>query len=117
MAGLAAITLLWPGTFLDRSWTLNPGAHQQLAPLSSVAGPLFLLLSLILLSSAVGWYRRRRWGWILAVVIIAIQVVSDIFNFLRGDRLRGALGVTIAGALLVYLFSRGIRATFSRSDG
>jgi hypothetical protein len=33
MAGLAATTLLWRGTALDRVWNLNPTAYKQLAPL------------------------------------------------------------------------------------
>jgi hypothetical protein len=32
MASLAAITLLWRGTSLDRIWSLNPTAYRQLAP-------------------------------------------------------------------------------------
>ena len=33
MASLAATTLLWRGTPLDRLWDLNPTAYNQLAPL------------------------------------------------------------------------------------
>jgi len=32
MASLAATTLLWRGTALDRLWTLNPTAYKQLGP-------------------------------------------------------------------------------------
>src|SRR5689334_15065863 len=42
MAGLAAITLLLPGTALDRAWILNPTAHKSLSSLGSKAGILFL---------------------------------------------------------------------------
>jgi hypothetical protein len=34
MASLAATTLLWRGTVLDRVWALNPMAYKQLAPRS-----------------------------------------------------------------------------------
>jgi hypothetical protein len=47
------------------------------------------------------------------VVIIAIQVLGDIVNLVRGDLLRGATGVIIAGALLIYVLSPRIRAAFS----
>lgn len=115
MAGLAAVTLLWRGTVLDRAWALNPRAYQQLAPVSRVAGPLFLLLCALLISAAIGWFQRRRWGWRLTVAIIAIQVSGDVFNLLRSDWLRGTVGVAIAGALLLYLFTPGIRTTFPQS--
>ena len=105
MAGLAGTTLLWRGTVLDRAWTLNPTAYQQLSPLGSKIGILFLLLSSALLVSGIGWFRRRLWGWRLAVAIIATQVLGDIINLVRGDWLRGGIGVVIAGALLLYLLT------------
>ena len=84
MAGLAATTLLWRGTVLDRAWTLNPTAYRQLSPLGSKVGILFLILSAALAVSGVGWFRRRLWGWRLAVAIIATQVLGDIINLVRG---------------------------------
>ena len=51
------------------------------------------------------------------MVIIAIQVLGDIINLLRGDWLHGATGVSIAGALLVYILSPRIRAAFSVTTG
>jgi len=113
LAGLAATAFLRPGTMLDRAWTLNPTAYQQLSPFGSKVGILFLLLSAALLISGIGWFRRRRWGWRLAVAIIATQVLGDIINLVGGDWLRGATGVIIAGALLIYLLSPRIRAAFS----
>ncbi len=116
MASLAATTLLLPGTFLDRTWTLNPTAYKRLSPLGSKGGVLFLLLAVILVASGIGWFRRRHWGWTLAVVIIGIQVVGDIINLIRGDWLRGGTGVIIAGALLLYLLTPRVRAAFFQND-
>jgi|SRR5579862_1814507 len=113
MASLAATTLLWRGTILDHAWRLNPKAYRELAPMGGKVGIAFLLLSTALLASGVGWFHRRLWAWRLAVAIIAIQVVGDILNLARGDRLRGATGVIIASALLLYLLSSRIRAEFS----
>jgi len=47
------------------------------------------------------------------VAIIAIQLLGDTINLARGDLLRGATGIIIAGALLLYLCSSRIRAAFS----
>ena len=113
MASLAATTLLWPGTALDRVWDLNPIAYKQLAPRGGAVGVLFLLLGAALTTAGIGWFRRRPWGWRLAVVIIATQVVGDLVNCIRGDLLRGGTGVLIAGALLLFLLRPKIRDSFA----
>jgi hypothetical protein len=59
MASLAATTLLWRGTVLDRLWALNPTAYKQLAPLSGIVGILFLVLGVALTTAGIGWFRRR----------------------------------------------------------
>jgi hypothetical protein len=113
MASLAATTLLWRGTALDRVWALNPIAYKQLAPLGRMVGILFVLLGTALATAGIGWFRRRLWGWRLAVAIIATQVLGDVVNCVRGDWLRGGTSVIIAGALLVFLLQPKIRATFA----
>jgi hypothetical protein len=112
-ASLAATTLLWPGTALDRLWVLNPKAYKQLAPLGGMVGILFLLLGIALTGAGIGWFRRRLWGWKLAVGIIATQVLGDLVNCVRGDWVRGGIGVIIAGTLLLFLVSQQIRAAFA----
>jgi hypothetical protein len=113
MATLAAITLLWRGTILDRIWVLNPIAYKQLAPMGSKVGVFLLLLGALLATAGIGWFRRRLWGWRLGVVIIAIQVVGNVVTFVRGDWLRGGTGVIIAGAFLLFLLRPRVRATFA----
>jgi hypothetical protein len=112
-ASLAAFTLLWRGTVLDRIWALNPIAYKQLAPLGDMVGILFLLLGASLATAGIGWFRRRLWGWRFAVVIIATQVLGDVVNLVRGDLLRGGTGVVIAGALLLFLRRPQVRAMFA----
>jgi hypothetical protein len=112
MASLAAVTLLWQGTALDRLWVLNPIAYKQLVPLGGTVGILLLLLGASLTTAGIGWFQRRLWGWRLAVLIIATQTLGDVVNCARGDLLRGGTGVIIAGALLLFLL-RPTRAAFS----
>lgn len=115
MALFAAFLMLWPGTVLDNAWGLNPTAHRQLALVGRPAGILFLALSGALAAAGIGWFKRHRWGWLLAVIIMATQLVGDLGNMLWGDPLKGAVGMVIAGALLACLLSRRVRAQFSAS--
>jgi hypothetical protein len=112
MASLAGATLLWRGTAFDRMWTLNPRAYKELAPLGKVVRIPFLMLGVLLAVACMGWFKRRVWGWRLAVAIIAIQVMGDLVNAFRGDVVRGGIGFVIAGALLVYLLRPEVRAAF-----
>jgi hypothetical protein len=113
MASLAATTLLWRGTLLDRVWALNPTAHNHLAHLGRIVGILFLALTATLITTGIGWFRRRLWGWKLAIVIISTQFAGDVVNCVRGDWLRGGTGIIIAGALLLFLLQSRIRAAFA----
>lgn len=112
MSGLAGMTLVWRGTTLDRMWALNPTAYRELAPLGGTVGPLFLLLSATMAIASVGWFKRRFWGWGLAVGIISTQAAGDSINLVRGDFVRGGTGLAIAGALLLYLLRPKVRTTF-----
>jgi hypothetical protein len=117
IASLAGTTLVWQGTPLDRIWILNSRAHNDLAPFGRSIGILFFLLAATLAIASAGWFKRRRWGWRLAVAIIATQVFGDLVNIVRGDLVRGVIGFLIAGILLLYLFfSPRIRSAFARGE-
>lgn len=109
-------TLVWPGTTLDHLWTLNPRAYKELAPHTKAVGIPFLLLGVILAAAGMGWFKRRLWGWQLAVGIIAVQVLGDLVNAFMGDLVRGGVGFVIAGALLVYLLRPEVRAAFASGN-
>jgi len=109
MATYAAITLAIPGTILDRAWVLNPTAHAQLAPLGRVAALPFAVLAATLFAAGVGWFRRRYWGWILGVSLIAMNMTGDLVNIFRGELLKGMVGAGVAGLLLVYLTRPRVR--------
>ena len=112
MASFAGTTLIWQGTFLDHIWVLNMPAYRQLAPFGRTAGVLFLILSAALGVAGVGWFERQLWGWWLAVVIITTQVLGDLFSIFMGHFARGAAGVLIASALLLYLLRPVVRSAF-----
>jgi hypothetical protein len=112
MASLAGTTLLWRGTPLDRMWVLNVRAYNQLTPLGRAIGIPFLLLGVALFTAGVGWIKLRRWGWNLAVAIIAIQITGDLVSMVKGQALRGGAGIAFAGALLFFMTRRSVREAF-----
>ncbi len=112
MAAYAAVTLLKPGTVLDKLWVLNKTGHAQLATLGKGTGLGFVVLSALSCAASVGWFRRRCWGWVLGTTIIAINAAGDLVNLLIGEHLKGAVGVTIAGLLLIYMIRPEVRNYF-----
>jgi hypothetical protein len=112
MAAYAAVTLLKPGTFLDALWGLNRRGHEGLAGFGRLAALPFCILSPMLALAAAGWFRRRRWGWVLGVTIIAINAAGDLVNLALAEHLKGALGLAIAGLLLFYMTRNGVRNYF-----
>ena len=115
MASFAGTTLIWGGSALDKIWALNATAYKQLAPLGRNVGILFLLLSVALAIAGAGWFKRRLWGWRLAVGIILTQALGDLVNFLMGDFTRGGIGLILAGALLFYVLRPEIKTLFGQS--
>jgi len=116
LATLAGVTLAFPGTLLDPLWKLSPEAGEGLRQLGRGIAIPFLGLGVAMVAAGVGWVKRRQWGWSLAMLIVASQVAGDLVNAMRGQFWKGAIGVVIAGALLVYLLQQGVRSAFVRSD-
>jgi hypothetical protein len=115
MASLSGISLLWPGTTLDRMWKLNPSAYAEMAPVAKVAGCGFLFLGVTLGVACVGWFGRKLWAWRLVLAVFAIQLVGDFTNFFRGRVLGAVIGVSIAGLLLIFISRKSVRGAFGGS--
>jgi hypothetical protein len=114
MGALAGALLIWPGSFLDRLWALNPVARVQLVPLGAWIGIPFLLLGATLALTCVLWFQRRLWGWRLAVGIIAAQVLGGLVHVLYGEVLQGLTGLAVSSALLFYLFRPHVKSLFAQ---
>jgi hypothetical protein len=115
MATFAATTLLVPSTPLDRLWALNRNGHDQLFHTGRVGAMLFVVLGVLLCFAAIGWFRRRAWGWALGTAVITVNMFGDLGQIAFGERLKGILGVAIAGMLLIYLTRPSVRNYFQNS--
>jgi len=112
MAVYAATTLLVPETVLDLLWALNKRGHTGLILVGRGAVFMFAVLSVLLGLAAVGWFRRKYWGWVLGVTIIAINATGDLINSVMGDWRKAAIGLAIAGLLLIYMARARVRNYF-----
>ena len=76
----------------------------------------FLLLGVALAVAGLGWFKRSLWAWRLAVGIIGTQVLGNFVNVFFERLVESAIGISIAGALLFYLFRPGVRKTFENGS-
>jgi hypothetical protein len=112
MATYAAATLTIPGTILDRGWQLNSDAHLQLAAPGRWPAIPFAVLGVALLATGIGWFRRRRWAWMLGVALIAINLLGDLGQLLVGETSKGMVGAALAGLVLAFMSRRKMRDYF-----
>ena len=109
-SGVAAISLGFPGGFLEPIWRVNPRAREGLGDLGQIGVLLMALVCLLCAYSAFGLWRGLQSGRTLAITMLAINAVGDVSS---GDR-RTLIGLPIAAALILYLTTRRVRDFFGR---
>jgi len=111
---LAGVSLLFPSGTLNEIWRLNPHGHEGLLRIGGWAVVLLLAASASCASAAVGLFKRTRWGHIMAIVLIGINLLSDIVNTVSGIEPRAIVGIPIALLIILYLFKQRVRNYFAQ---
>jgi uncharacterized membrane protein (DUF2068 family) len=116
MATLTAIALLTPGRGLEPIWRLNPEAHVAFLSMGRWGVALMVVVAAACALSAVGLWIRARWGHRLALIVLTVNLLGDATNALTRGDLRTLIGLPIAGALIIYLLSAGVREEFREAN-
>lgn len=112
IAGATLVALLTPGGIFEPMWRLNAAAHAAFIQMGPLASALMACVAVACACTAVGLWLQARWGHRLAILLLVVNCVGDAINaFVRGD-LRTLIGVPIAGLLVAYLLTPGVRANF-----
>ena len=117
MTALAGASLLTPGGALDWIWLKKPEEHRLLMALGPLAGAGFMALSGLMAATAIGAWKRRRWGWWLAVIIFAVNGLSDLARAASGAYWEGLFGAAIAALILWWLFRRAAAVRLRQRGG
>jgi uncharacterized membrane protein (DUF2068 family) len=112
MSGLAALMLLIPGSVLDTMWRLNPRAHDGFAAIGPMAVLLMALVCAACAAAAVGLWRCTQMGFWMALVILTVNLASDIANTVLAHDWRTLIGLPVGAAMITYLVRR--RRVFAR---
>ena len=65
--------------------------------------------------SAIGLAKLAQWGRVLAISVLTINLFGDLSSALIRHDPRTLIGLPIGGAMIFYLFSKGIRRLFASS--
>ncbi|MFN8475107.1 MAG: hypothetical protein U0822_23195 [Anaerolineae bacterium] len=95
-------------------WRLNPQGREALAGLGVWATALFAGVSILCACCALGLWTGRRWGYILALAVLIVNIASDVVSAFMGMQLRAVVGIPIVALIVAYLFTRRVRHFFSR---
>jgi uncharacterized membrane protein (DUF2068 family) len=68
-------------------------------------------------SAAVGLWRGARWGYWLAVSLLAINLLGNTANVILGTEPRAVIGIPIVIAVIAFLMSGRVRRFFAESGG
>ena len=113
VAGVAAVSLAFPGSPLEPMWRLNPRGHQGLERIDGWAVLLLAVVSGACVIAGTGLWRRRRWGYAIAVAGLSIHLIGDILNVVSGTEPRAIIGIPIVVVLLAYLRRPHVRSAFA----
>jgi hypothetical protein len=113
----SVVALLFPGGILEPMWRLNPRAREAFAGMGPWAIALLLPVSAASGVASLGLWRRRRWGLVVAIAVLSVNLLGDIVNTLLGIEPRAAFGIPVAAGLLLYLVSRRVRIYFGFAAG
>lgn len=103
MCGLTVFLLLFPGTTLDSLWRINPAAHAAFQANGEGAILLMLAVGFACFLAAVGLWRKTIWGVRLALTILSLNIIGDLFNALVRHDYRALIGLPVGGAMIFYL--------------
>jgi hypothetical protein len=115
MCLLTVAGLLFPGSALEPMWRLNPDAHAAFQSLGQWSIFLMIIVGGVCASAAIGLARRKRWGWQVAIVVLAINLLGDTINAVARHDPRTLIGIPIGGALILYLMSKRVREFFTQA--
>jgi hypothetical protein len=70
---ISAVSLTFPGSFLEPIWSLNPHARTGFTRIGSAAIALMIAVCIACTFTTIGLWLGRRWGYWLAVVMLVIE--------------------------------------------
>ena len=115
ICSLVMLALAFPGSFWEIIWRLRPQVRGEFEEFGTWSIVVMAAVGAACGLAAFGLARGFEWGRRLAIGVLTVNLVGDMFNAVfRGDP-RTLIGLPIAGVMIWYLTTR--RGAFSRDCG
>lgn len=103
MCTLTTGLLLFPGTTLDSLWRLNPDAHFAFQSFGNWSVALMVTVGIGCALAAFGLWQGTLFGVVLALIILSLNIIGDLFTALIRHDYRALIGIPIGGWMIFYL--------------
>lgn len=97
---------------LDAIWRINPAGHAGLSDLGRDGGWLTGLVCACCAAAAFGTWTGRRWGYLLASVLLVANLCGALAEATFAGRPQALIGVPIVVGILAYPRPSATRAYF-----
>src|SRR2546423_7714539 len=104
---LVTLALAFPGGILEPIWRLRPDARLEFEAFGTWSIALMAAVGTACGLAAFGLARRAEWGRRLAIGVLTVNLVGDMFNAVLRHDLRTLIGLPIGGIMIWYLVSEG----------
>ena len=82
--------------------------------LASVYAGTILVVSIVQLAVGIGLWMLKSWAWTLAVVVVILRVVGDVFSLFFGVAINTLITLAIHLVIMWYLFRPEVKQAFGR---
>jgi hypothetical protein len=113
-AGLGAWSLAYPDSPVNAVWSLKPDARHDMLEWGPLAIGGLVAIAVLTARAGLGLLTRHRWGWRLALMLVALNLLGDLVRAYLGHMVAGLTGAVIAGTLCVLLLRPPVRQLFKR---
>jgi uncharacterized membrane protein (DUF2068 family) len=106
VCSLVMLALAFPGSFLEIIWRLRPAVRDDFQELGTWSIVLMAAVGAACGLAAFGLWRGAEWGRRLAIGVLTVNFVADIFNAAFHGDMRTLIGLPIGGLMIWYLTKR-----------
>jgi hypothetical protein len=106
---LGGLALLTVGAVVSATYALGG--------LAAIIGLIILVVGVLYIGLAYGFWGLKPWAWSLGVGLQVAGIILNIVQYLNNNaNLVGTIiGIVIAGAIVYYLYQPNVKAAFGRT--